>query len=374
MFAERFSWHRHSGQKRLINKTIVIGFAGRSARGLFMEERVGFKSDKIREEFFQKIKSYLGVKNWADVALSFSLSRTHFQKYQYGALLLPRGLFERMLSIISENDRLKFNKAIYSKPGNWGCAKGGKALYEKYPERFETRRLNGLRKLRSINPSHEINSFQELSKDLCEFVGAFIGDGYVANGKTIGIAGNTTLDASYFNYLSNISFQLFNLKGSITNSKISNGSYLRFNSKNLYTMFTGRFGFPKGSKAHIVKIPDEILFSNEEYLLATIRGIFDTDGCVFFDKRKTYSKPYPRITLDTVSKNLAEQVVQILENYFPVYLWNDAKRNSWHIEIYGHNQLEKWMKLIGFSNERHLNKIKKPRAGFEPATSTSLAT
>ena len=132
---------------------------------------------------------------------------------------------------------------------------------------------------------------------------------------------------------------------------------LRIYSKRLYYFFI-RLGFLPGKKSRTVKIPTDIL-GNRELMNPTIRGIFDTDGCIFFDRRKSYKSPYPRITLQSASIPLIKQMRKYLSDNFNLYvnLMNrDGVRN--YIEIYGHEQLQKFLKQIGFSNPRHLNKIK----------------
>ena len=91
---------------------------------------------------------------------------------------------------------------------------------------------------------------------------------------------------------------------------------------------------------------------------ATIRGIFDTDGCVFLDKRKAYKKPYPRVTLQSASIDLINQLEDYLSKDFNLYV-NKSNRDGYrnYIEIYGHKQLERFLKQIGFSNKRHLNRL-----------------
>ena len=136
---------------------------------------------------------------------------------------------------------------------------------------------------------------------------------------------------------------------------------LVFYDKKIFNCLTNRFGFVAGNKTFTVKIPNEILAAEEKLVFATIRGIFDTDGCVFIDKRKIYHKPYGRIILKTASKPLYEQVDMFIQKHFSVYSaikeWNGNP--IYEITIYGNKQIKKWMQLIGFSNERHLCKIRK---------------
>ncbi len=331
-----------------------------------MEERIGFNSGDSRKEFFSLLRSSVSVSNWNELYAFFGVPRSMFQHYQHGQFLIPKSLFDKMLSFLPEERKPEFQSIVFSKPGNWGAVKGGKALYEKYPDEFEKRKMNGLKKLRLMSAyyARDINATQELSKDLCEFVGAFIGDGYVSDGSTVGISGHSELDKKYHGYLSGKATKLFGLNAGIVKSKDKNGIYLKLYSTNLYKMFTGRFSFPKGSKTYTVKIPDEILAASEDCVFAAVRGIFDTDGCVFFDKRKAYAKPYPRISLQMDSKPLIDQLVPILRKHFSVSTGKHSNRNDYYIEIYGHAQLAEWMRLIGFSNRRHLDKIERAPGGI----------
>lgn len=201
----------------------------------------------------------------------------------------------------------------------------------------------------------------KLDNKICEIIGAFIGDGYIGkynNIYTIGFAGNQKLDEDYINR------HLFNLiikKFPYTNPHVKyrndeNTIMLRVYSKRLFNLFIN-LGFKPGKKSHSVEIPSLIL-ENKQFMNFTIRGIFDTDGCIFFDRRKSYKKPYPRITLQTASIPLINQLEVYLSKTFKLYVSKsnrDGYRN--YIEIYGHKQLERFLKQIGFSNKRHLDRI-----------------
>lgn len=211
------------------------------------------------------------------------------------------------------------------------------------------------------------NNFKniQLNEEICEFIGAFIGDGYLGNyGKrknqyVIGISGDKTLDEDYLkNYLKPLIKKSF----PFTDPKLyyrtdENTLVLKVNSKALYTSFL-KIGFVQGKKSASIVIPEKII-KNDRFMKATIRGIFDTDGCVFLDKRAIYKKPYPRITLQLASIGLIDQLEGYLSKKFKLYI-NKNNREGYrnYIEIYGHEQLERFLKQIGFSNQRHLKKIK----------------
>ena len=341
-----------------------------------MNKRIGFNVNEDRKEFFQAVRDKLKLSSWGALAIHFGKKRNHFQYYQYGWNLIPQTLFDQMIQTLDEESQAKFKQNIFEKVANWGAVKGGKATSLLHPELFEERRKKGQTALRRIleerYPRHDYSQIS-LSIELCEFVGAYVGDGCgCLNGKTVSIVGHASLDLDYLLYMKSIIDQLFQLKGKLLFAKYKNAVYLRYYSTELYQFMAERFGFPKGKKVEIVQIPSLIECSSKELLFRTIRGVFDTDGCVFFDKRKKYATPYPRIRLQVKSKPLIDQLEKILSSDFRISRPKCRTRKHHTIEIYGHEQFDKWMKIVGFSNSKHLNRIQKykPLARFERATSS----
>lgn len=210
---------------------------------------------------------------------------------------------------------------------------------------------------------------EEIGEFIGAFIGAFIGDGYMSNLRkkkniyVVGISGNQILDE---NYLKNRLLPIVKKHFPNTNPRL----FYRKDENTLVLLIYSRelcdylisLGFSFGPKSRTVTIPSMIVQS-EILMNATIRGIFDTDGCVFLDKRKEYNKPYPRITIKIASIPLIEQLETYLSKNFSLYVDKrnrDRKRNT--LEIYGHQQLERFLKQIGFSNKRHLSKTDAPVA------------
>lgn len=219
---------------------------------------------------------------------------------------------------------------------------------------------------------------KNLSKGLCEFIGIIIGDGCIDSYKTknnkfkyhISICGHSELDKDYLtNKIPKLIYQLFNKKVNWLYKKNTNAIVVNIYSKDIFNLLTKRFQFKPGKKSHSVTIPKEIISAKRYYKFAVLRGIFDTDGNVFFDKRKRYKQDYPRITLKIASEPLFNQIRSILKEDFTIYTATkiDETRVYYEIIIYGHSQLKKWIKLVGFSNKKHLDKIK-PQERFELPT------
>ncbi len=123
------------------------------------------------------------------------------------------------------------------------------------------------------------------------------------------------------------------------------------------TSFLSR-DFPVGEKSSRVRIPDCVLKSTKEVQCAFIRGLFDTDGCIRFDKNHTKRHYYPKIELSSLSEQLRDGVRMVLDSLdIGCYTWDEKKRSAHRLCVPGKKNLEKWMMLISWHNPKHLNKI-----------------
>ena len=211
----------------------------------------------------------------------------------------------------------------------------------------------------------------ELNKSLAELTGVVIGDGNIwTDGKScrVDINGDPKFDTKYFDFLSRIIEREFDGK---TRFQVRpHELVLRTNSKRVFDFLTKELGLPYGAgKGKKVTIPTRILFSNWSVLSCCIRGIADTDGSLFFAKKKGYRDDYPSIEISTTSEALAEDLKKILESKAFRVGFRKQVREKWGwstryiISLYGEKMLEKWMKEIGFSNPRRIQKFctwKKP--------------
>lgn len=209
----------------------------------------------------------------------------------------------------------------------------------------------------------------ELNEEICEFIGAFIGDGYMGNyGKrknqfVIGFAGDQKLDKDYFkNFMVPLLLRNFpKINSHIYYRKDENTIVLRIYSKKLFKIMES-FGFLGGLKTSTMRIPEIINRSNNYFIKATLRGIFDTDGSIYFDKRSAYKTHYPRVELHLHNPNLIKEVNLLLRT-FDIKVNMNQKYSR--IQINGHKNVKDFIDKIGFSNERHLSKIKKIKASAE---------
>lgn len=145
-------------------------------------------------------------------------------------------------------------------------------------------------------------------------------------------------------------------------------------------------GFPIGKKTFTVRTPQVVMNTgNAVVFRAFLRGYFDADGSLSFQRRKCgwYSEfkrtyhYYPRLFLESASKGLIHvDVKSMLDSInFRHRIYNRTRLKggyrSYATVIKGPVQLDLWMKEIGSSNPVHLTKYQVwKRFGFCPPRTT----
>jgi len=213
-----------------------------------------------------------------------------------------------------------------------------------------------------------------LTPELAEICGIHAGDGYLRmrkqNKGEIDISGHLEEKDYYYNHVIPLFNKVFNLN--IKGRYFSRGSYgfVIYNKK--VAQLLNELGFPFGNKSKIVEVPKQILESNEKILYTRfLRGLFDTDGCLYFQNRKTgknYTEfkrkhnYYPIISLTSVSKLLMESIGFMLKElglkHFAYGHQPKNLRDSYRyvIIISGVKRLQRWMELIGIKNSVKLTR------------------
>ena len=127
---------------------------------------------------------------------------------------------------------------------------------------------------------------------LAEICGIHAGDGYLrSDGKRIelDISGSIEEKPYYDNHVIPLFSKTFNIKitGKFFPSRNTYGFVIR--NKNIIQRIH-KLGFPYGKKTSNLRIPEFVIKSNNQKVKCLfLRGIFDTDGCITF-YRKKYKK------------------------------------------------------------------------------------
>jgi len=204
---------------------------------------------------------------------------------------------------------------------------------------------------------------EKLTLNLSEETGLHIGDGsmnfYRNKNNFRGVyqlRGHLNDDKAHYNQrVKNLYKLLYNFYPSLREMKSSGVYGFQIWSDALVNFKNKVIGLPLGEKTD-VKIPKQF-FIKKDNLISLIRGIFDTDGCVYIENKR--KKLYPRVEFKTISNTLAEQLKKSLNNLdlrATKYSLLRTHKN-WHtlytVSIRGEEMVKKTFKIIQPNNPKH---------------------
>lgn len=207
-----------------------------------------------------------------------------------------------------------------------------------------------------------------MDKKLAELVGICIGDGCISINQRyheFAISGDLSEEREYYDnhvvplFNECIAKPFFN-KEVMAKEDPSNGVYgFHIFNKDLVQKLLD-LGLTKSPKTN-VKIPKK--FMGKELIPFVLKGLFDTDGTVYFNKATSGKYSQPRISLGSISTELVQQVKEALISmgFKPMnkkpYKGKRDKNTVHYVQIYLKKDIDRWMDLIGFNNPKHLTKI-----------------
>jgi len=211
----------------------------------------------------------------------------------------------------------------------------------------------------------------KIDGDLAEIIGIHIGDGCISVNKRYReyyLGGDLREEKKYHDEWV---APLFNKKIMLPlfKQKVRYKEYPKTGIYGFYIFdekivnFFKKLGIPLGTKINI-KIP-KIILENNNLSVRFLRGLFDTDGNLYFDKNrsaKNQRNNRPTIKLGTVSKKLAGQVFNLLirlglhPRMKRPYQGKKDKNKVYTVLIYRKKDIEFFINKIGFKNSKHYTK------------------
>lgn len=239
---------------------------------------------------------------------------------------------------------------LYGAPGTpEGRSRGGRNAQKRFRSNPEYYRSLGVAVRKKVRrPAH--------SAELAEFIGIMLGDGGMT-GYQVKISFNKVLDAEYADYVARLLTNLFGVIPGRVIDKEDNAMDLVVSRAELVEALES-FGLKRGHKIrNQVDVPDWI-WPRSEYRVACLRGLMDTDGCVFYHRYRVNGKMYGYIKLCFTSYcrpllNSAKKLFESL-SLFPTVHRYDGHR------LYLHDTMaaRRYFKLVGTSNPRYQSRFK----------------
>lgn len=285
------------------------------------------------------------IRSWRAGASSFS-------KEIFDQLVALSGLEPKVLTPVYVSD---FDHA--SRAGR----KGGLARLALYgpPGTPEGRRRGGLRSAeahRRYNTGFTVRKTirtPEKSEELAELLGILMGDGHLDKYQ-IEFVTNSVTDREHAFYVADLLGRLFGVKTRIWDRKDQRAISVVASSVAL-NEFVAQLGMPCGNKiAGGLSVPSWIL-ERKSFSKAFVRGVFDTDGCIFLDKHFIRQKWYYNMgwTITSNADTFISGLLELLKNlgFSPT---NRVTQNA--IFMRRKHDIERYFSEIGTSNPKHLKR------------------
>ena len=193
------------------------------------------------------------------------------------------------------------------------------------------------------------------SIDLAELLGILAGDGHIDTYQ-ITMTTSAKTDLRHAQYTSDLFKKLFHVDAPIKFKNAKNACVVVVSSRAICD-FLVRNGMIRGNKVKLqLSVPSWIL-SRRAYHLAFLRGLFDTDGCVYTDVHRVNSKTYTNIGMAFANRSLPllEYFKRTLESIGA----HPTQSTKYRVFLRREREIQHYFEVIGSSNPKHVQKVER---------------
>ncbi len=187
-------------------------------------------------------------------------------------------------------------------------------------------------------------------------MGIEFGDGGIGNPWQVVITLNSKKDTEYAKYVVNLLHGLFGIDAVVRKRKSENTLQLVSSSMSLVDFLVTK-GAVRGNKiAQHLNVPEWIR-GRVRYEKAFVRGLMDTDGCLYIHKHTTKGIVYKNIGLcfTSGSQNLLNSVADIFRKFgIKPHITDSGRR----IYLYSKDSVIRYLHTFGSANPRIIEKYK----------------
>lgn len=303
--------------------------------------------------FFAQVRDVLGS-SWSELARQFGVPRSTFHNWCRAARSVPLHVMQEL----SKRSGVPL-PPLEVKVDTWGQTLGGQSRQlQPGASLSEAARRKGWvasrqSRLEQVKAeSDRLKShLSESPVELAEFVGVMLGDGGLYDDQ-VQINLNRTDDAAYADYLAALIQSLFGIPVRVQERPERNLLVLRLYSRGLVD-YLQTIGLSVGNKlAQQIKVPGWI-WGGEDYMVACVRGLFDTDGSVYARTKRYRDRvyQYPTLTFSNRSPGLLDAFQALLTQ-----LGYTPNRSKWHITLSRTQETARYFQEIGTHNPKHLTR------------------
>lgn len=218
---------------------------------------------------------------------------------------------------------------------SWQKRKADPALLEKYTKQF------------TVPP---------FSSELAEFVGIMLGDGGMTKYQ-VTITLHKSLDKDFITYVKKLCKTLFGVAPKVydhTNPINKNVQTICFSGVNIVS-FLVSIGLVIGNKVRQqARVPEWILGDND-YKMACLRGLVDTDGCIFTHKYRVGGKEYAYKKIAFTNRSLP--LLQFVHGTCLSLGMRPFMMSDVDVRLTSKRDVSRYMQIVGTNNPKHLKRF-----------------
>lgn len=237
---------------------------------------------------------------------------------------------------------------MYGNPGTKeGRRKGGKNSIRAH------RDLNtGFKKLQKITRPERTEAY-------AEFIGILIGDGHLDRYQ-VSITTNSETDLAHAKHIQSLAESLFGISSSINHRRDSKAVVVLVSSKAVCDVLLDE-GLTRGSKQRLgVRFPQWIQ-SDPIITRRCVRGLFDSDGCVFQDTHKIKGRTYKSLGIA-----FANNEPNVLKFFFSALVemgMHPTQTSKHRVFLRRSQEIARYFEVVGTSNPKHRSRFEAFRKG-----------
>ncbi len=315
----------------------------------------------FQRRFFSSIKTKSGL-SWKQLAEKYRVSDRTVRDWARSKFTVPQNVYVSLskkyllplpkhfkllkpswhISSIARKGALA-RLELYGPPGDLASRrKGGLISQAKRREDPLRYRLMGCNVRKDFKPPR-------LSKEFAEAVGIILGDGSM-NNYQVRVTLGKKVDRNYAKFVSRLFESVFGESPSWVERKTENTIELTLSGVGLVEMLEN-FGLRRGNKVkNQVSVPQWVL-ENKEYRIACMRGLFDTDGGLYFHTHSAWKdkRPYLGWCFTNHSLPLLKSFRQSLK----LLNLNARQVAGKSVYMYSFRDIVDYFRIVGSSNPKN---------------------
>lgn len=208
---------------------------------------------------------------------------------------------------------------------------------------MKTHRISasGFKLLQKIQPPPK-------SVELAELLGIFMGDGHVGEYQA-SVTTNSETDAAHAIFVQRVIQKLFDVPVRLRQRSDVKACELVISSKEICDFFRGQ-GMTGNKVRHGVMIPPWI-HKSDAYTKAFVRGLFDTDGCVFLDTHRITGRTYRHLGIAFTNRTLT--LLDFFTRTLRAHNLRPTQTTKFTVFLRREDEIRRYFELIGTSNPKH---------------------